>query len=1031
MATNMACLVCSHILPPLHTNYQGKRYHNECFKCKDCQRLLTPTSAVHAQTDLRFLFCLRDCPFPSRAARLTVEQHRAATGLQPTEPLAPVSRIARRESARKTIPLPDLPQPTTVGSQSASQSSIAVEPSSGRQTLEPSIQDVTTEFEHVSSLLQQLRSMKGDEAASRPVDHVTQDLAVPRQGVLAGDASPLPGSASQRKFDRRSAHNAERFRMVTSFDDVPRTHSSQSRGSPANSVGHRNSPQGPQASTSAHPGSNVSGSSPSIHGVPTIKELEGSGMRVISARTDSFSSLHSQYSGNSKLSSDSNRASPPPTPTGSTSSSLASSKLAQSNIETTSQQIDFAADEIDQMLMQPSIVDQSSQPAVAICAGYRIHNDTDPIPRDLKGSFFALREASKIYQDTMAGEDHWNYFFPTGESWAVASIRLCGGHIRDETQPTFSVILRSAARTTCHQVPVLDIPLPPNPANIINMCFSETGIQAAEVRPVPPAALMSYLQDIDHIGVPDQSKFGVVLMLPGQNSDDEFYSNVSSTEGFETFLGLLGSRVELAGFDGYAGGLDTRASRTGTHSVYSQFDGCELMFHVSTLLPFDHTEKTQPLRRKIISNDLVCIVFQDSDTPFSPIAFRSHFFHVFIVIQPQGPPESRNYRVAVLSKDEVGSFLPAVQYPSMFSHGAGFRQWLLAKLLGAETAARQTATFQRLTQRSRETMIANAVAAFQDAESSELSSATIQAIKRTKLNLVLDVDRMLDAAFVTGSNSAMTPGREPDDKVTQAAASRSADIPASKPPTHGSIHRSQSLRTSRAEPGDQASAKADSVAVPQGSSFVGQAQRTTSYSLSTMSSPAVSSRIPSRTPSMMGIVTSPSASRLSASNLALSAQQGGSSDLPSKAAQFSTELPSSQRGKGLTDSLGTSPHYSSVPALDLTVEDYPTPNKGIRFTVDLRKKIAHLPPDEQISFLLQTAQGMFEAREDELADLEAMQHERSEVLQTNLKLRRKLGTLTKDLHEVSAQLELKAAEVLRLNLLVKELQEELDAPADV
>eukprot|EP00042_Codosiga_hollandica_P052066 m.654474 g.654474 ORF g.654474 m.654474 type:complete len:82 (+) comp58412_c0_seq1:279-524(+) len=70
MATNMACLVCSHILPPLHTNYQGKRYHNECFKCKDCQRLLTPTSAVHAQTDLRFLFCLRDCPFVSATTAL-------------------------------------------------------------------------------------------------------------------------------------------------------------------------------------------------------------------------------------------------------------------------------------------------------------------------------------------------------------------------------------------------------------------------------------------------------------------------------------------------------------------------------------------------------------------------------------------------------------------------------------------------------------------------------------------------------------------------------------------------------------------------------------------------------------------------------------------------------------------------------------------------------------------------------------------------------------------------------------------------
>ena len=42
-------------------------------------------------------------------------------------------------------------------------------------------------------------------------------------------------------------------------------------------------------------------------------------------------------------------------------------------------------------------------------------------------------------------------------------------------------------------------------------------------------------------------------------------------------------RRQAYGFDKYKGGLDTVHDLTGTQSVYSNWRGIEIMFHVSTL----------------------------------------------------------------------------------------------------------------------------------------------------------------------------------------------------------------------------------------------------------------------------------------------------------------------------------------------------------------------------------------------------------------------------------------------------------------
>ena len=42
----------------------------------------------------------------------------------------------------------------------------------------------------------------------------------------------------------------------------------------------------------------------------------------------------------------------------------------------------------------------------------------------------------------------------------------------------------------------------------------------------------------------------------------------------------------------------------------------EVMFHVSTLLPYSESDKQQLQRKRHIGNDIVAVVFQEDNTPF-------------------------------------------------------------------------------------------------------------------------------------------------------------------------------------------------------------------------------------------------------------------------------------------------------------------------------------------------------------------------------------------------------------------------------
>jgi len=195
--------------------------------------------------------------------------------------------------------------------------------------------------------------------------------------------------------------------------------------------------------------------------------------------------------------------------------------------------------------------------------------------------------------------------------------------------------------------------------------------------------------------------FGVLLVKEDQTTEDQWYSNCEASEAYHEFLSLLGDIVNLEGFPHHRAGLDTSADcTTGKRSLYVRFEENEVMFHVATCLPHKPGDAQQVERKRHLGNDVVVIVFLDSNkATFNPCLMKSHFNHVFIVVRP-ALESPGNYSVSVCYKCQVPLFGPALPDGDILSKPM-VRKWLLSKAINGEFAAQHTTQFTPALQRSR------------------------------------------------------------------------------------------------------------------------------------------------------------------------------------------------------------------------------------------------------------------------------------------------------------------------------------------
>ncbi|KAF9805896.1 hypothetical protein SFRURICE_013872 [Spodoptera frugiperda] len=177
-------------------------------------------------------------------------------------------------------------------------------------------------------------------------------------------------------------------------------------------------------------------------------------------------------------------------------------------------------------------------------------------------------------------------------------------------------------------------------------------------------------------------KVGVMYCKSGQSTEEEMYNNQEAGPAFVEFLKMLGQTVRLKDFDKYKAGLDNRTDSTGLYSVFTTYQGCDIMFHVSTMLPYTPNNRQQLLRKRHIGNDIVTIVFQEPGAaPFTPRNIRSQFQHVFVVVRAIDPcTENTHYSIAVSRAKEVPLFGPPIKDGAIYPKGEAFTDLLLSKV---------------------------------------------------------------------------------------------------------------------------------------------------------------------------------------------------------------------------------------------------------------------------------------------------------------------------------------------------------------
>lgn len=209
---------------------------------------------------------------------------------------------------------------------------------------------------------------------------------------------------------------------------------------------------------------------------------------------------------------------------------------------------------------------------------------------------------------------------------------------------------------------------------------------------------------LDEQGLTNKYKVGILYCKAGQGTEEDMYNNEEAGPAFVEFLETIGKRVRLKGFEKYKAGLDNKTDSTGTHSLYATYQDCEVMFHVSTMLPFTPNNRQQLLRKRHIGNDIVTIVFQEPGSlPFSPKHIRSQFQHVFICVRVVNPcTENTHYKVAVSRSKEVPVFGPPIRANALYSKSKTFAEFLISKVINAENAAHRSEKFATMATRTRQ-----------------------------------------------------------------------------------------------------------------------------------------------------------------------------------------------------------------------------------------------------------------------------------------------------------------------------------------
>uniref|UniRef100_A0A8D3A449 RAP1 GTPase activating protein b n=1 Tax=Scophthalmus maximus TaxID=52904 RepID=A0A8D3A449_SCOMX len=306
---------------------------------------------------------------------------------------------------------------------------------------------------------------------------------------------------------------------------------------------------------------------------------------------------------------------------------------------------------------------------------------------------------AKIYRKQFVGKEHFNYYTMDA---ALGHLVFSMKYDVIGDQEHLRLMLRTRMRTHHDVIPISCLTEFPN---VIQMA-KVGSFNVDRFYPVLYPKASRLIVTFDEHVISNNFKFGVIYQKFGQTSEEELFGNMEESPAFVEFLEFLGQKIELHDFKGFRGGLDVAHGQTGTESYYTSFHNKEIMFHVSTKLPYTEGDSQQLQRKRHIGNDIVAVVFQEENTPFVPDMIQSNFLHAYVVVQVESAcTENVTYKVSVTARDDVPFFGPALPDPGIFRKGPDFREFLFTKLINAEYACYKAEKFAKLEERTRSALL--------------------------------------------------------------------------------------------------------------------------------------------------------------------------------------------------------------------------------------------------------------------------------------------------------------------------------------
>ncbi|KAK9403686.1 ral GTPase-activating protein subunit alpha-2 [Crotalus adamanteus] len=165
--------------------------------------------------------------------------------------------------------------------------------------------------------------------------------------------------------------------------------------------------------------------------------------------------------------------------------------------------------------------------------------------------------------------------------------------------------------------------------------------------------LLRELKNLDSRQCRETHKIAVVYIAEGQEDKCSILSNPQGSQAYEDFIAGLGWEVDLSTHCGFMGGLQRNGS-TGQTAPYYATSTIEVIFHVSTRMPFDSDDSlTKKLRH--LGNDEVHVIWSEHTRNYRRGIIPTDFGDVLIIIYPM---RNHMFYIEIMKKQQVPFFGP-------------------------------------------------------------------------------------------------------------------------------------------------------------------------------------------------------------------------------------------------------------------------------------------------------------------------------------------------------------------------------------